>query len=206
MKDLLTHWEKVYQNRPANELSWYQADPTASLLLIGNAGLPGAQRIIDIGGGASRLVDALLERGYPRPAVLDISATALAGAQERLGERADLVDWYLSEVTLFRPPHRFTIWHDRAVFHFLTDPRDQEAYTTVLRETLAPDGQVVLASFTHGAPPRCSNLEVKHHDEQSFQAILGREFQLVEVYHNLHITPSNQQQPFIYCRFLRRSI
>ncbi|CAK0761074.1 Class I SAM-dependent methyltransferase [Gammaproteobacteria bacterium] len=205
MKDIHAHWETVYQHRPADELSWYQTDPVGSLLLISSVGAPAAQRIIDIGGGTSRLVDALLERGYPRPAVLDVSAAALEQNRQRLGERADLVDWYASEVALFHPSHRFTIWHDRAVFHFLTDPSDQEVYVSVLREALEPEGQVVIASFTYGAPLRCSNLEVRHHDEHSLQAVLGQEFQLLEVHHERHVTPANQVQPFIYCRFLRRS-
>jgi len=206
MNDIHTHWETIYQRRPIHELSWYQDDPTDSLLLISNVGPSTAQRIIDVGGGASRLVDALLERDYLRPAVLDISDAALEHARQRLGKRAALVDWYSSEVTLFRPPRRFTIWHDRAVFHFLTDEKDQEAYISVLREALEPDGQVVIASFTHGAPSRCSNLEVRHHDEQSLQAIFGQEFQLLEVFHKRHITPVNQVQPFIYCRFLHGGI
>jgi 2-polyprenyl-3-methyl-5-hydroxy-6-metoxy-1,4-benzoquinol methylase len=202
--DRKAHWEQIYATKSPAEVSWYQAEPTLSLELIHNAGVPRSARIIDVGGGASVLVDFLCREGFTQVAVLDISGAAIRYAQTRLGKAADRVEWFESDITAFSPPHRFDLWHDRAVFHFLTKAQDRTRYVRVLRQALVPGGHVIIAAFALGGPTQCSGLDVVQYDAESMAAELGAEFTLRQASQELHRTPGNKQQPFNYFRFQRR--
>jgi hypothetical protein len=182
-------------------VSWYQRRPEVSLALIAAAGLSKDAGIIDVGGGSSVLVDCLLDAGYTGVAVLDLSGIALNRSRARLGARASQVEWFPADVTMFKPPHRFGLWHDRAVFHFLTAHDDRRGYVATLRQTLEPGGRVIIATFAFDGPPICSGLDVVRYDEQSILAELGTEFRLQEVRRETHVTPWDSQQRFIYFRF-----
>lgn len=199
------HWNQVYQAKAPGDLSWFQIRPAASLKLIEAAGGGKDQGIVDVGGGASVLVDFLLDAAFAKLAVLDVSATALGHARKRLGARADNVEWFEADVTAFNPPHRFGLWHDRAVFHFLTDKADRRKYVQSLKRTLTPDGQVIIATFAIDGPLKCSGLDVSRYDAPSLRAELGDEFQLREQTNETHVTPWSGEQKFSYFRFSRTS-
>jgi hypothetical protein len=199
-----SHWEKVYRDKPVDQVSWFQTEPVVSLALIGAAGLTRQDRIIDIGGGASVLVDFLLQHGYRHPAVLDISAVALAHAHTRLGTGAGQVEWLEADVTEFTPPCEFRLWHDRAVFHFLTQPADRMKYRQALESALLPQGQVIIATFAQGGPEKCSGLDIVQYDAASLCAELGEGFELLETRTEMHRTPRAADQQFIYFRLCRR--
>jgi len=194
------HWNQVYQTKGMEDVSWHQRRPDLSLALIGDSGVSKHAGIIDVGGGASTLVDFLLDDGYTDLAVLDLSGEALALSRSRLGARAGTVQWFEADVTSFEPPRRFGLWHDRAVFHFLTDASDRRGYVAALRRALQPKGSVVISTFARDGPPKCSGLEVMRYDEQTLLAELGPEFQLQEVRRETHVTPWQSEQRFIYVR------
>ena len=198
------HWQHVYQTKGPTDVSWFQSQPTLSLRLIASAGLEKYQGIIDVGGGASVLVDCLLGAGFQRVAVLDISADALKHTKQRLGARAGAVEWFEADVTEFMPPRRFDLWHDRAVFHFLTDRADRQKYVQTLQRTLASDGHVVIATFAIGGPTRCSGLDVCRYDPTGICAELGAGFELREQVDEMHVTPWNTGQKFSWFRFDRK--
>ena len=175
-----------------------------SLRLIRNCALHPDEAIIDVGGGASLLVDRLLAEGYRRLAVLDISACALALAEVRLGERADVVEWFEADITEFFPPHPFSLWHDRAVFHFLTEAEERGKYVEILHKTLRPGGHLILAAFAIGAPTQCSGLNIVQYDAQKLLRELGGQFELIEDLGERHVTPSGKEQLFSYFRLTRR--
>ena len=195
------HWEVVYRTDGPTDVSWFQVRPDISLELIAATNAPRDGGIIDAGGGASTLIDYLLDAGYSRLAVLDLSTAALAHARARLGDRAAAVEWFEGNVTSFDPPHRFAVWHDRAVFHFLTDLSDRRGYVATLLRTLQPGGHVVLATFAPDGPPKCSGLEVVRYDEASMTAELGPGFVLRDSRRETHTTPWQTEQRFIYFRF-----
>lgn len=204
MSDRTTHWQNVYATKSETEVSWFQASPTISLEMIRAASPDRAAAIIDIGGGASRLVDALLQDGYRNLAVLDLSANALDAAKKRIGATASKVDWIVDDATTWRPAKTWDIWHDRAAFHFLTDPHDRAAYVERLRSAVAPDGQVIIATFAPDGPEKCSGLPVQRHDSASLSAELGPEFELAETRSETHHTPWHSTQAFQFSRFRRR--
>ena len=195
------HWNQVYQAKDPGEVSWYQRRPDTSLALIAASGMSEDAGIIDVGGGASVLVDCLLGDGYTHLAVLDVSGAALNHSRSRLGARASTVEWFEADVTSFEPPHRFGLWHDRAVFHFLTDADDRRSYLATLHRTLKPGGTVVISTFALDGPAKCSGLDVVRYDEQAMLAELGAEFQLQEVRRETHVTPWQSEQRFIYFRY-----
>ena len=197
-----THWERVYADG-CEDVSWFQARPDLSLRLIKSSGVAKDAGIIDVGGGASPLVDCLLDEGYSPLAVLDISLTALRYARDRLGSRARLVNWFEVDVTAFDPPCRFGVWHDRAVFHFLMGAAERRAYVQILQRTLTPDGTVIIATFAMDGPTRCSGLPAKRYDARKISAELGPEFSLIEEVSELHRTPSGNEQAFIFFHFRR---
>lgn len=204
MSDRKAHWEQVYAGKSPEQVSWYQKVPELSLRLIRNAGVPHTSPIIDVGGGASTLVESLLDDGYERLAVLDISSKALAYAQDRLGERAGHVEWIVADATDFTASHPFTLWHDRAVFHFLTDAEDRRKYVDVLKRTLAPGGHVILAAFAIGGPLKCSALDIVQYDSEKLLGELGSGFLLVEESSEVHLTPAGKEQQFAYFRLVRQ--
>jgi SAM-dependent methyltransferase len=195
------HWEEVYRSKPAVETSWYQAEPTTSLAMIRDAGIRPDQGLIDVGGGASRLVDHLLNRGYRDVTVLDLSAEAMEQARRRLGAKARQVEWVVADITEYAPDRQFAVWHDRAAFHFLTDPVDRERYVQVLRVALRPGGQTIIAAFAPDGPERCSGLEIVRYDANAIGAILGDAFRLLEERRETHTTPAGREQRFGFFRF-----
>ena len=204
MSDRAAHWQTVYTTKAETEVSWYQADPATSLRLIRDAVAAPAARIIEIGGGTSRLVDALLQDGYRDIAVLDLSANALEAAKKRIGAAASTIDWIVADATTWRPVKTYDVWHDRAAFHFLTDPRDRAAYVERLRSAVGPGGQVIIATFAPDGPEKCSGLPVQRHDSASLSGELGPEFELVETQSEMHHTPWHSTQAFQFSRFRRR--
>jgi SAM-dependent methyltransferase len=200
------HWNQVYQTKAPDDVSWFQTRPAISLKLIAASGVGKDAGVIDVGGGASVLVDFLLDAGFTKLAVLDISAAALEHARQRLAKRASLVEWCEADVTTFNPPRRFGLWHDRAVFHFLTDKTDRQKYVEALKRTLVPAGRVIIATFAVDGPLKCSGLEVARYDAPSICAELGADFQLVEQASETHVTPWNTEQKFSYFRFVRTSL
>ncbi|SDI93754.1 Methyltransferase domain-containing protein [Bradyrhizobium sp. Rc2d] len=205
MSDRSAHWDNVYATKGEAEVSWFQSSPTTSLDMIRAANPDHGAAIIDIGGGASRLVDALLQDGYRDIAVLDLSANALDVAKKRLGAAASAVDWIVADATTWRPAKTYDLWHDRAAFHFLTDPRDRAAYVERLRSALAPGGHVIIATFAPDGPERCSGLPVQRHDSASLLAELGAEFELIEARRETHHTPWDSTQAFQFSRFQKRN-
>ncbi len=195
-----THWEQVYQQKSPLDVSWYQTQPSMSLKLIQATGIEKHQQIIDVGGGASILVDYLLKAGFSHLAVLDISAQSLQHAKTRLGENASDIEWYESDVTTFQPPHPYELWHDRAVFHFLTNAEDRKRYVQVLKQALVPNGHLIIATFAIGGPKKCSGLDIVQYDAESLCAELGDEFELLDVQNETHTTPNNAEQKFTYFR------
>ena len=204
MSDRKEHWENVYKDKSPLEVGWYVNEPVLSLQLIANTQVALNSPIIDVGGGASVLVDHLCDKGYNNLSVLDISANALACVKDRLGDRADKIEWYDDDVTCFNPPHQFAVWHDRAVFHFLKDEPDRRSYVDVLKRALEPKGHVIIAAFAIGGPTQCSGLDIVQYDAEKLQAELGEGFELLEERSELHITPSNKEQKFAYFRFIRK--
>jgi len=199
--DRRDHWNRVYQTRATESVSWYQQHPDLSLELIAASGVRREAGIIDVGGGASFLVDHLLKLGYTNLAVLDISGAALSIGRSRLGVRAASVEWFEADVTCFEPSHRYALWHDRAVFHFLTDAGDRSRYVATLRKALQPGGTVIIAAFAPDGPPKCSGLDVVRYNEYSIAAELGDKFQLREIRRETHVTPGKAEQRFNYFRF-----
>jgi SAM-dependent methyltransferase len=197
------HWENVYRSKSEKEVSWFETSPAVSLDLIARLGVPPQAAIIDIGGGASRLVDHLLERGFSRVTVLDISETALAASRARLGSRAAGVQWLVADATKWEPRQTYDLWHDRAAFHFLTEAQDRDAYVERLRRAVVPGGHVIIGTFAPDGPARCSGLPVARHDAGSLAAALGPGFDLVETRRHEHVTPSGGVQRFQFSAFRR---
>ncbi|CCE08239.1 conserved hypothetical protein [Bradyrhizobium sp. STM 3843] len=203
MSDRTSHWQAVYTSKAETEVSWYQDNPAISLRLIRDANAAPASRIIDIGGGASRLVDALLAAGYRALAVLDISAAALEAARARLGTAGAEVEWITADVTTWMPQQRYDIWHDRAAFHFLTEERDRRAYVERMREAVVPGGQIIIGTFALDGPEKCSGLSVQRYDAQSLADTLGPPFELLDSCTEAHRTPWDAVQQFQFSRFRR---
>ena len=201
MNDRKTHWENVYTNNPPRQVSWYQEEPTLSLNLIRSIGLAHDAFIIDVGGGASTLVDHLCDEGYTGVGVLDVSAQALGLATERLAERASTVEWYEADITTFEPPHRFSLWHDRAVFHFLSNSDDRDKYRCVLNKALEPGGHLIIMAFGLGGPQKCSGLDIVQYDADKITMELGPGFDLLETGHETHVTPSGNKQKFAFFHY-----
>jgi len=198
------HWEKVYSARPAEQLGWYETHLQASLNCIRGLGLAEDASIIDVGGGASTLVDDLLDEGYRAITVLDISEKALASVKARLGEKAGPVTWWGGDITsVDLPSHCYDVWHDRAVFHFLTKPEQQRKYRDHLLKALKPGGHLVIGTFAEEAPPKCSGLPVQRYRAEQLQRTLGEEFELKHHHKELHITPTGVEQMYLYCHLQR---
>lgn len=198
--DRKQHWEQVYTSKPSDAVSWFQNHANLSLRLIHHTGLGKDAAIIDVGGGASTLVDDLLAEGYTDLTVLDLSSAALAVAKQRLVKHADCVDWIEGDITLAEfPIRRFDIWHDRAVFHFLTNPTDRQAYVDQVMRAVRPGGHVIIATFAEDGPEKCSGLPVMRYKHETLHAEFGDTFFLVEHEKEAHRTPSGSIQQFVYC-------
>lgn len=194
------HWDRVWRERDPTEVSWYRSDPETSLRFIEATGPPAGARVLDVGGGATTLAAALLERGY-RPAVLDVSAEGLDRARASLGDRAAEVEWIRADVTDFEPPHRWDVWHDRAVLHFLVEEADRRAYRRTLLRALEPAGAAVIATFAPQGPTRCSGLPVRRYGIEDLGALLAPDLEAEAWEIEEHVTPSGAVQPFLVARF-----
>lgn len=196
------HWDAVWHDRDPDEVTWFQAEPKLSLRLI-QAGMTPDHSIVDIGGGASRLVDHLLDAGYEDVTVLDIAPAALSAARDRLGLRSEWVNWVAADVTTARFERTFDLWHDRAVFHFLTDADDRARYLATLDASIQVGGHVVLATFGPDGPERCSGLPVRRYSIELMQATLGETFELIDHEIEQHDAPNGIIQQFVYGLFRR---
>lgn len=194
------HWQSVYLQKAPDSVSWFQPAATISRALIEAVGTRPDTAIVDVGGGASTLVDALLGSGYTNVTVLDIAPAALEVAQARLGERARAVTWYTGDVLALQlPDASVDVWHDRAVFHFLVTPEARERYVAQVRRVLRPGGHIVLATFAEDGPLRCSGLPVARYTPQALHATFGDDFLLVSSQREGHVTPTGAVQMFTYC-------
>ncbi len=199
------HWQKIYSEREPTAVSWHQENPARSLILIEETGVAADAPIIDIGGGASRLVDRLSEIGYRSVTVLDLAPLALSQAQERLGERARDIIWIDDDVLEHPFAHTYAVWHDRAVFHFLTEAKDRARYVAQLESAVEPGGHVIIATFSPDGPVMCSGLPVQRHSPESLTECLEASFDVVDFQEEAHHTPSGKTQHFLYGRFRRSS-
>ena len=195
------HWEEVYQNKSAEEVSWYQEVPTVSLSIVHDLNLMKKSQIIDVGGGASTLVDGLLQEGFENISVLDLSSNALEQVKQRLGEWAKKVDWLVEDVTSFVPQKTYSFWHDRAVFHFLTKSEDRVKYKQVLDASVKTGGYVMIAAFSKNGPEQCSGLDIVQYDADKLKNELGVAFQLMDEVVEEHVTPNGKVQLFRYFLF-----
>jgi hypothetical protein len=191
------HWDAAYETHGVTEVSWFQTEPVVSLELIEMLGIPRDAAVIDIGGGASPLVDRLVERGFNDLSVLDISDTALGAARQRLGPSAR-VSWLHEDLFAWRPSRRFDLWHDRAVFHFLVGKEDRDAYLDTLRAAIAPGGALIVATFAEDGPEYCSGLPVARYSAIDLGSVFGEGFAVVETRREVHTTPAGATQPFTW--------
>jgi SAM-dependent methyltransferase len=196
------HWEKVYDTNNSNELSWTQEFPKTSLDLINSFGLTKEAKIIDVGGGDSKLVDFLLDQGFENITVLDISAKALDKAKKRLGEKANKVNWVVSDITEFEANTTFDLWHDRATFHFLTTDQQIEKYLDAARKSVSR--YLIIGTFSQTGPKKCSGLNIKQYTEGSLTAQLKNGFDKIECLTEDHTTPFDTTQNFLFCSFQRQ--
>jgi len=197
------HWETVYETKNPDQVSWTQETPKTSLEYIHSFGLNKDAKIIDIGGGDSKLVDHLLHAGFKNITVLDISEKALEKAKKRLGEKAKNVNWIVSDITTFVPETSFDVWHDRAVFHFLTTPEDIEKYVTIVTKTVT--GYLIMGTFSENGPTKCSGLEIKQYNEEKLTTVFKKEFKKTACIIEDHKTPFDTIQNFLFCSFKKAS-
>jgi 2-polyprenyl-3-methyl-5-hydroxy-6-metoxy-1,4-benzoquinol methylase len=203
MIDSHQYWESVYSHKAADEVSWFQPHAASSLRLIEGCADTGAY-IIDVGGGASVLVDDLLAAGYRNLTVLDLAESALAASRQRLGARAQSVQWIAADITQADlPAARYDVWHDRAVFHFLTDPDDRARYVAQVLKSVKPGGHVIVATFGPGGPLQCSGLDVMRYAPGALHAEFGAPFRLLKHETEIHYTPAGKEQEFVYCYCMR---
>jgi 2-polyprenyl-3-methyl-5-hydroxy-6-metoxy-1,4-benzoquinol methylase len=197
--DNKNHWENVYETKNPKQVSWTQKKPQTSLDFIKSSGLGKEAKIIDIGGGDSNLVDFLLEEGYENITVLDISARALEKAQKRLGDSASKVKWIVTDITAFEPAETYDIWHDRAVFHFLTTPEQVSKYIDIAEKNV--NNFMILGTFSKNGPTKCSGLYIQQYDEESLSEKFKESFEKIKCITEDHITPFETVQNFVFCSF-----
>ena len=199
------HWENVYSTKGEAEVSWFQEVPEPSLDLLALVGATGDSAIIDIGGGASRLVDALLAEGFKDISVLDLSAEALNVAHARLGDTGNRVKWIVADATEWEPQQQYDVWHDRAAFHFLNGEQQQRAYIARMKRSLRIGGHVIMGTFALDGPEKCSGLPVTRHNAESLSMLLGEGFSLIDSSRHEHTTPWEAVQKFQFSTFERVS-
>ena len=200
-----SHWEKIYSTKGARQVSWYAPHLQLSLQFIERTGVGTAGQIIDVGGGAATLAEDLLEKGYENLTVLDISSTAMKMSRARLGARANEVRWLEGDITRMALPQTyFDVWHDRAVFHFLTEALDRKRYRDQVLASLKPGGHLIFATFAHDGPTKCSGLDIVRYSTETIIAEVGEGFEFVESQSDLHKTPLHTEQKFLYSWFRKR--
>jgi SAM-dependent methyltransferase len=198
------HWEHVYETKAEHEVSWFQANPQHAGELMTLFNLPPNAAIIDIGGGDSHFVDAMLAAGYTNITVLDISAAAIYRAIARLGEKAGKVTWVVSDITSFKSTKKYDLWHDRAAFHFLTSEEQINQYVAIAGQVVKNAGYLLLGTFSENGPTKCSGLEIKQYSEPTMTARFAADFEKLKCLYEDHVTPANKVQHFIFCGFRRK--
>ncbi len=200
-----SHWETVYTTKSSNAVSWFQPRAVTSLEFINRLNCEKSAAIIDVGGGASTLIDDLLLNGHTNVSVLDLSSAALETSKKRIGDNSANVNWIeadITEVTL--PKQQFDVWHDRAVFHFLTTPEERSAYIKNVLHALKPHGHIIIATFAEDGPEKCSGLPIVRYSAESLHAEFGEHFVLKEQLHETHKTPFGTTQQFVFCHFVKK--
>lgn len=198
------HWENIYTTKSSKEVSWYKTHLDTSLELILNLGVDKDASIIDVGGGASTLVDDLLKKGFKNITVLDVSSKAVEISKERIGEGANQIEWLVADITQGSlKPNHYDIWHDRAVFHFLTLAQDRKRYVKTMNQSLKVGGHLIMATFGVNGPLKCSGLEIVRYSPESMQVELGAGYKLLKQFSEIHNTPFGATQEFLYCSFQR---
>ena len=200
--DRTAHWEKVYETKAPNQVSWTQEYPKTSFEIIQSFELPKTAKIIDVGGGDSKLVDCLLDAGYEDITVLDISKKALAKAQQRLGDKASKVNWVVSDITTFKPDRTFDIWHDRAAFHFLTEAEQISQYVAIASSCVKD--YLSVGTFSKQGPAKCSGLNVSQYSEEELMSVFSSAFHLLDSKTEDHTTPFDTLQNFLFCSFKKK--
>ena len=198
------HWEHLYSTKSEAEVSWFQLYPKTSMEFVQLFDLPLTANIIDIGGGDSHFVDALLDKGYQNIWVLDISANAIEKAKKRLGDRASAVNWIVADITNFEPPVQFDFWHDRAAFHFLTTEEKINKYVSIAEDAIKKDGYLILGTFSEQGPIKCSGLEIKQYSEASMSARFEVAFDRIKCIQEDHVIPYNTVHNFLFCSFSKK--
>jgi ubiquinone/menaquinone biosynthesis C-methylase UbiE len=206
MQQSKQHWDNIYSTKRPDEVSWTQDVPKTSLEFIHSFNLPKSAAIIDVGGGDSKLVDYLLDEGFEKITVLDISEHALARAKQRLGARAKLVQWIVSDITEFHPTTSYDLWHDRATFHFLTAESHIVQYLATAQQAVKEGGYLIVGTFSTQGPPKCSGLIITQYSEETLTTELYDGFERIRCITEDHTTPFNTIQNFLFCCFRRKSI
>lgn len=204
LSDTKNHWEKIYQTKSLEEVSWYQPTPETSLAFIKQFNVPKTAKIIDIGGGDSFFVDHLLDLGYQDITVLDISETALNKAKHRLGEKSNTVKWIVADAATFKPTEQYDFWHDRAAFHFMTKNSEIESYINTIKQFIKPTGILVIGTFSEQGPKKCSGIEIKQYSENSMVNRFQEYFEKIKCFTIDHKTPFDTIQNFVFCSFKRK--
>ena len=203
MENKKEHWENVFSTKQETEVSWYQKTPETSLRFIDKINLPKDAKIIDIGGGASYFIDALIDRGYTNLYLLDISAKAIERIKTRLGEKAESVTFIVSDILDFKPETTFDFWHDRASFHFLTEKSQIEKYAEIVSNAISKNGKMVIGTFSEEGPKKCSGLDITQYNEASMTSVFKDHFEKTDCFTEDHKTPFDTTQNFIFCSFNR---
>lgn len=199
--EMKKHWETVYETKNPEQVSWTQEIPKTSLNFIHNFRLNKKAKIIDIGGGDSKLVDFLLEEGFENITVLDISEKAIEKAQLRLGSKANKINWIVSDITQFVPTTQYDVWHDRAAFHFLITQEQINSYLSIIKKFVS--NYIIIGTFSENGPKKCSGLEIKQYSEEAMTKLFQNEFKVVRCFNEDHTTPFDTTQNFIFCSFKR---
>ncbi len=204
--DRKTHWENIYESKALNEVSWYQPVPHTSLRLIREFQQDKSAAVLDAGGGDSFLADHLLKAGFSDVSVLDISANAIQRAKERLAENAPKIKWIVSDVLEFSPAQNYDCWHDRAVFHFLTEEQDIRSYVRLVSGSIRPGGTLIIGTFSEQGPLKCSGIPIRQYNEDLLEATFAAHFEKISCETEEHPTPFNTLQSFIFCTFRRKAL
>jgi len=204
--DTKDHWEKVFTTKTEEEVSWFQPYPETSVGFLKLFNLPFNANIIDVGGGDSHFIDALIEMGYQNIYLLDISANAIERVKQRLGKNAEKVNYIVSNITDFKPNVKFDFWHDRAAFHFLTNEEQVNKYVAIAEDAIVPTGHLILGTFSESGPTKCSGLEIKQYNQASMSKRFENSFERIKCIEEIHTTPFNTTQNFLFCSFKRKML
>ena len=204
MKERKDHWENVYETKSDQEVSWYQEIPITSLNLINSLSLDKEDSIIDIGGGNSNLVSELSNKGFTNLSVLDISAKSLERTKSKLGQKSTEIQWIVSDILEFQPQQQYNLWHDRATFHFLIQENDVLQYVNIVSKAIKKGGFLIVATFSTSGPKKCSGLEITQYSKEKLQSLFHESFELIQSFEEVHKTPFETEQNFVYIIFKRK--